>query len=136
MRHRCKGSRLNRKANQLKALLRNLTTSFVLNGKMVTTEAKAKTFIPIFDRLVRNTRSLDAKNAIREVKTVLFGEAAQRKFIHEILPALEGRTSGFIRKTKVGFRDGDNAPVIHLSLVSLSSDASAQPVSEEVSAES
>lgn len=124
MRHRCKGSRLNRKENQLKALLRNLTTSFVLNGKMVTTEAKAKTFIPMFDRLVRNVRRTDAKGAIREMKTVLFGEVAQRKFLHEIIPSLEGRTSGFIQKVKVGFRAGDNAPVIHLSLVGLATQPS------------
>ncbi len=118
MRHRRKGSRLNRKENQLKALLRNLTTSFVLNGKMVTTEAKAKAFIPMFDRLVRNVRSMEPRNAIREMQTVLFGEIAQRKFMHEIVPSLAGRPSGFIRKVKVGFRAGDNAPVVHLSLVS------------------
>lgn len=134
MRHRRKGSRLNRKENQLKALLRNLTTSFVLNGKMVTTEAKAKAFIPMFDRLVRNVKAAEPRNAIREMQTILFGEVAQRKFLHEIVPALSDRTSGFIRKVKIGFRAGDNAPLVHLSLVSLGDTSSASstetPVAE------
>jgi len=54
MRHRQKGSRLGRTSNKLKALLRSLVTSFILNEKMVTTQAKAKALIPVFDRLVFN----------------------------------------------------------------------------------
>ena len=117
MRHRRKGSRLNRKPNQLKALLRNLVTSLVLNEKMVTTEAKAKTLIPIFDRLVIKARNPEKREAIRSIKKVLFGEASQRKFMEEIVPALEGRTSGFTTRTKIGFRDGDKAPVVQIAIV-------------------
>ena len=117
MRHRRKGSRLNRKSNQLKALLRNLVTSLVLNDSIVTTEAKVKTLIPVFDRLVLKGRKSERREAIRDVKKVLFGEAAQRKFIEEIVPALEGRTSGFTTRTKIGFRDGDNAPIYKISIL-------------------
>ncbi|HID92283.1 TPA: 50S ribosomal protein L17, partial [Candidatus Peregrinibacteria bacterium] len=87
MRHRRKGSRLNRKSNQLKALLRNLVTSLVLNDSIITTEAKVKTLIPVFDRLVLKGRKQEKREAIRDVKKVLFGEVAQRKFIEEIVPA-------------------------------------------------
>ncbi len=118
MRHRRKGSRLNRKPNQLKALLRNLVTSLVLNDTIVTTEAKVKTLIPVFDRLVLKGRKSEKREAIRDIKKVLFGEAAQRKFIEEIIPALEGRTSGFTTRTKIGFRDGDNAPIYRISILS------------------
>ena len=117
MRHRRKGSRLNRKSNQLKALLRNLVTSLVLNGSIVTTEAKVKTLIPVFDRLVIKGRKSEKREAIRDVKKVLFGEAAQRKFMEVIVPALEGRTSGFTTRTKIGFRDGDNAPIYKISIL-------------------
>ena len=117
MRHRRKGSRLNRKPNQLKALLRNLVTSLILNDKMVTTQAKAKTLIPIFDRLVKKARNPEKRQAIRDVKKVIFGEVAQRKFLEVIVPELEGRTSGFTTRTKIGFRDGDKAPVVQIAIL-------------------
>lgn len=117
MRHRRKGSRLNRKPNQLKALLRNLVTSLVLNDSIVTTEAKVKTLIPMFDRLVLKGRKSEQREAIREIKKILFGEKAQRKFIEVIIPGLKGRTSGFTTRTKIGFRDGDNAPIYKISIL-------------------
>jgi len=117
MRHRRKGSRLNRKPNQLKALLRNLVTSLILNDSMVTTQAKAKTLIPIFDRLVKKARNTEKREAIRDIKKIIFGEVAQRKFMDIIVPGLEGRTSGFTTRTKIGFRDGDNAPIYKISIL-------------------
>ncbi len=117
MRHRRKGSRLNRKPNQLKALLRNLVTSLILNDTMVTTQAKAKTLIPIFDRLVKKARNSEKREAIRDIKKIIFGEAAQRKFMDVIIPGLEGRTSGFTSRTKIGFRDGDKAPIVKISIL-------------------
>ena len=118
MRHRRKGVRLGRTSHKLKALLRSLVTSLILNEKMVTTQAKAKALVPLFDRLVVKTRKNSKMNAIRELKKVLFGENAQRKFMEEILPRLEGRPSGFTRAIKIGFRDGDNAPVVRIEILS------------------
>jgi len=118
MRHRQKGSRLGRTSNKLKALLRSLVTSFILNEKMVTTQAKAKALIPVFDRLVIKARKNSEMNAIRELKKVVYGEAAQKKFMKEILPKLEGRPSGFTRTIKIGYRAGDNAPAVRIEILS------------------
>lgn len=117
MRHRKKGSRLNRKSSQRKALLRNLVTSFILNERIVTTEAKAKELIKVFDPLVIKARNPIKREAIRAVKQVLFGETAQRKLIDEIIPQLEGRPSGFTTRKQIGFRNGDCAPVVSIALV-------------------
>lgn len=133
MRHRTKGSRLNRKSAPLKALLRNLVTSLVLNEKMITTESKAKALVPVFDRLVKKVRTNNAANAIREIKKVLFTEEAQRKFLSEIVPHLEGKQSGFTRQTKIGFRDGDNAPMVQIQIITPSTEfknTTETPVSE------
>jgi large subunit ribosomal protein L17 len=128
MRHRKKGSRLGRKSNQLKALLRSLVTSLILNDKMVTTQSKAKALVPLFDRLVVKARNNSEQNAIRELKKIIFGEQAQKKFLQEIVPSLEGRNSGFTKAIKIGFRNGDNAPVVRIEILSA---AKEEPVVEE-----
>lgn len=130
MRHRRKGSRLGRTSNKLKALLRSLVTSFILNEKMVTTQAKAKALIPVFDRLVIKARKNSEMNAIRELKKIVYGEAAQRKFMSEILPKLEGRPSGFTRTIKIGFRAGDNAPAVRIEILSNETPEEAPVVAE------
>lgn len=136
MRHRKKGSRLNRKSAPRKALLRNLVTSLVLNEKMVTTEAKAKELIKVFDPLVIKARNPEKREAIRDIKKVLFGEAAQRKLMDEILPQLEGRTSGFTTRKQIGFRNGDGAPVVQIALVTYKVDTSGVDSSEDTRSES
>ncbi len=118
MRHRRKGSRLGRTSHKLKALLRSLVTSLVLNEKMITTEAKARALVPLFDRLVIKSRNNTKMNAIREIKKVFYGEVAQRKFMEEIIPQLEGRSSGFTSALKIGFRNGDNAPIVRIQILS------------------
>jgi large subunit ribosomal protein L17 len=89
-----------------------------LNEKMVTTQAKAKAVIPVFDRLVIKARKNSEMNAIRELKKIVYGEAAQKKFMEEILPKLEGRPSGFTRTIKIGYRTGDNAPAVRIEILS------------------
>lgn len=132
MRHRRKGSRLNRKSNQLKALLRNLVTSLVLNGEMVTTVSKAKALIPVFDRLVITIRKKDEMNGIRAAQKILFGEVAQKKLVQEIVPALEGRPSGFCGLLKIGSRAGDNAPVVRIQILTKEVTEKKVKASEEV----
>ena len=117
MRHRRKGSRLNRKSNQLKALLRNLVTSLVLNGEMVTTISKAKALIPVFDRLVITIQKKDEMNGIRAAQKILFGTTAQKKMVQEIVPGLKARTSGFCSLLKIGTRAGDNASVVRIQIL-------------------
>ncbi len=134
MRHRRKGSRLGRTSHKLKALLRSLVTSLILNEKMVTTQSKAKALIPVFDRLVIKARKNSEMNAIRELKKIIYGEAAQRKFMQEIVPQLEGRPSGFTKTIKIGFRSGDNAPAVRIEILSNKKEESIDeqaPVSEE-----
>ena len=117
MRHRQKGSRLNRKSAQKKALLRNLVTSLILNEKMVTTEAKAKALVPVFDRLVVKCKNYDEMNAIRALQEVVFGAKAQKKMLLEIVPRLADRNSGFTSAIKIGSRNGDNAPVVQIEII-------------------
>lgn len=117
MKHRVKGFKFNLKSSQLKALMRNLLTSFVLEENIITTESKAKFIASSFDKLVSKGRTAEKREAIRKVKKILFGELSQRKFFDDIIPSLKDRLSGFTTRAQVGFRKGDAAPLFKVSLL-------------------
>lgn len=107
---------------------RTMLTNFVREGHMTTTAKKAKvikaeadsffaTLIGMFDRY---SDEKDVKReAIRYVKSTIFGEAEGKKVINEILPRLrqEGKKSGFVASYKLGYRMGDGAEKILLRLI-------------------
>ena len=107
---------MNRPADQRKALIRNLLTSIFLYGKVKTTEAKAKALSSEVEKLItRVKRQKEEFNAIRELNRVLFTETASRKALEYIKNT--PKTSGYSRRVKIGFRDGDGALLIHVELI-------------------
>lgn len=68
MRHKVKRHRLNRPADQRRALLRNLTTQVLKHGRVTTTEAKAKAVKSEVERMItlakRGTEDLSARRAV------------------------------------------------------------------------
>jgi large subunit ribosomal protein L17 len=115
MRHRVFGQKLGRDINSRKALLRNLSSSTLLSGHVVTTEAKAKFVRVYLEKLIRNTQ----KNSLvskRDAASVLSQKAFLR-LILEIAPGLEGRSGGYTRITKLNRRRGDDAPMAKIEIV-------------------
>ena len=115
-RHAYQGRKLSRERDQLQALLRGQITSLVLYEQTTTTLAKAKEVAPRFDRLV-TTASKDTLAARRALAAELTTEGAVKKLLTELLPAFEGRSSGFTRIVKLPNRRGDNAEMAAISLV-------------------
>lgn len=68
MRHKKKRHRLNRPADQRRALLRTLTTQVLKHGRITTTEAKAKAVKAEVERMItlakRGTDDLSARRAV------------------------------------------------------------------------
>lgn len=68
MRHQKKRHRLNRPADQRRALLRTLTTQVLKHGRVTTTEAKAKAVKAEVERMItlakRGTEDLSARRAV------------------------------------------------------------------------
>ncbi|MDF2379243.1 MAG: 50S ribosomal protein L17 [Candidatus Gracilibacteria bacterium] len=116
MRHRKNRGKLGRKADHRKALLRNLATSFALHGKLTTTVTKARALIAYYERLITLAKRADNMNAIRMIQRHLFTIEAQKAFIEQV-KGLDGKNSGYLRLTKLGYRDGD---VAHIAQVELS----------------
>ena len=93
---------------------------------MTTTPKRAKVLKAFTDSFFSTLLSFDAKydekgalrEAIRYVKSVVYGEAEGKKVIETLLPKYreEKRTSGFTTSYKLGFRVGDAAAKTMLKL--------------------
>lgn len=97
-------------------MLRNLVTSLLENGKIVTTEAKAKEVRSLAEKMI----TLGKKNTLHTKRQAL-GFITKRevvvKLFDEIAPKYAERNGGYTRIIKAGPRRGDAAPMAILELV-------------------
>lgn len=105
-----KQRKLGRNSGARRALLRNLVTSLVLQGRIETTEAKAKTIKPLADKMVTLGKRGDL-HARRQAATYLMQPNAVQKLFDEVAPKYADRNGGYTRILKTGVRRGDAAPM-------------------------
>ncbi|MBM7616756.1 large subunit ribosomal protein L17 [Weissella uvarum] len=123
--------KLGRTSSQRKAMLRDLTTSLLINGRIETTEARAKEVRRTADKMITlgkrgdlNSRRKAAaylRNVVADVQTteddkVKIQDAVQYLF-DNVAPRFEGRAGGYTRILKLDQRRGDAAPMVILELV-------------------
>ena len=116
--------KLGRTADHRKAMLRNMATSLILNGKIETTEMKAKELRSVVDGLItlgkrgdlhaRRQAAAYIRNVVADEKT---GETVLKKLFDEVAPKYADRNGGYTRVIKTGRRRGDNAPMAIIGLV-------------------
>lgn len=117
MRHRVKKVKLGSDHDHRRALLRNLAMSVLIHEKIKTTSAKARAVQPFVERLITLAKKKDKMNGIREIEKLLQHEEASKKIFDVLLERYKNLNSGYTRITKLGYRNGDNAPVVQLELV-------------------
>jgi len=135
MRHLKSGRKLGRNSTHRKAMFRNMVTSLMVHGRIRTTEAKAKELRGIADRVITlgktmplssleelNGEALDqakAKrlHAIRRARRVINDRDALNLVFGEYAERFKDRPGGYTRIYKLGFRNGDNAPMALIELV-------------------
>ena len=117
MRHRVKKIKLGSDKDHRTALIRNLAMSVIIYESIKTTAAKAKAVQPFIERLITIAKRKEKREAIRELERILQHENSSRKIIEVLIEKYKDRTSGYTRITKLGYRNGDNAPVVQLELV-------------------
>ena len=115
MKHRVFGRKLSRDINARKALLANLATAVLENGKLTTTVAKAKFARPYVEKLISSAKR-DRLFANRKLASVL-SPAAFRRLVDEIAPGFGKRNGGYLRIIKQVSRRGDNAAMAKLELL-------------------
>ena len=116
MRHRKSGRHLSRNSADRRALYRNQTTDFLRNGKMVTTEAKAKEVRRFAEKLITLGKA-GSLHTRRQALTFIFDENVVRDVFDTIAPKYKDRSGGYTRITRLGQRKGDSAPLVQLELV-------------------
>lgn len=108
--------KLGRPTDQRRAMLRNLTTSLLENGKIETTVTRAKEVQKLADKMV----TLGKANTLH-TKRQAFGFVTKRdvvsKLFDEIAPKYSERNGGYTRVIKIGPRRGDAAEMAVLELV-------------------
>jgi large subunit ribosomal protein L17 len=111
-----KGARLGGSPAHQRLILANLATSLFQHGKITTTEAKAKRLRPYAERLITKAKRGDLHNR-REIQKVIRDRETVHRLMHEIGPFFADRNGGYTRITKTLPRQGDNAPMAVIELV-------------------
>ena len=116
MRHRNAGRKLSRNTSHRRALLRNLVTSFLEHGRLMTTLPKAKEVRPLAEKMITLGKQ-DSLHARRLVQSYLLKEAIAKKVFTTIAPKFADRKGGYSRIIKIGNRKGDGADVAIIELL-------------------
>ena len=115
MRHGSKVKKFGRVKSQRKALLKSLVSSFVLHGKITSSEVKIKALRPLVEKMITKARKDDL--GVKKYLASRTNKEAMRKLISEIGPKFSQRSGGYTRITKMPRRIGDGAKMAILSFV-------------------
>ena len=110
MRKNVFGRRFKRDTNERKALLRALMSSLVLDEKIKTTEAKAKSIKAGIDKLV--TLAKNKEEDARRFLSEHLNQKAIDKMINVIAPQFKDRPGGYTRIIRMGNRISDSASMV------------------------
>ena len=112
-----KGPRLGASASHQRKILANLSSQLIFNRSLKTTEAKAKTLQPYFEKLVTKAKSGTIHDR-RVVSRKIIDRDAVYELFDVIAPELDPeRNGGYTRITRIGNRKGDNAPMCVIEIV-------------------
>jgi len=116
MRHRKKGTILDRKKAPREALLRNLAASVILHEKVKTTEAKAKAVRPLVEKAITRGKK-PTLAARRNLMKFFYTEHPVKKILEVLGPRYASRPGGYTRIVKIGHRKNDGADMVQIELV-------------------
>ena len=115
MRHRVAGRKLSRHTQHRELMFRNMLVSLLQHERIKTTLAKGKELRSWADRIISLGKQ-GTLHARRRAFALLRNEGIVKKLFDEIAPRVKDREGGYTRVYKLGWRQGDGAP---LSLVEL-----------------
>ena len=116
MRHKVGGFKLKREVDSRVALLRNLTTSVILEERVITTVPKAKAVRPLVEKMVTLAKT-DTLHSRRQAAAFLRTPASVKKLFDTLGTRFGQRNGGYTRITRLGPRKGDGAEQAMLELV-------------------
>ena len=108
--------KLGRNTAHRKAMLRNLVTDLLREGRISTTDTRAKEARRMAEKMITLGKRGDL-HARRQALAYIYDETVVTKLFEEIAPKYEDRNGGYTRILKLGPRRGDDAEVVFLELV-------------------
>jgi large subunit ribosomal protein L17 len=116
MRHGNGYRKLNRTSSHREAMFRNMAVSLLRHEAIKTTLPKAKELRRVVEPLITLGKTANLAN-----RRLAFDRLRDReivgKLFDEIGPRYQARPGGYLRILKMGFRDGDNAPMAFVELL-------------------
>ena len=116
MRHRVAGYKLKRPVDSRNALLRNLTTSVIIEERVITTVPKAKAVRPLVEKMITLAKT-DTLHTRRQAAAFLRTPDSVKKLFDTLGTRFGQRNGGYTRITRLGPRKGDGAEQAMIELV-------------------
>jgi large subunit ribosomal protein L17 len=116
MRHRNAGFKLGRNTSHRRALLRNLTTSVIVEDRVETTVAKAKAVRPHVEKMITLGKKGDLSSRRKALSFLMTDKAVTRLF-ETVAPRYSDRQGGYLRIIRTGFQKGDGAEKVFIELL-------------------
>jgi large subunit ribosomal protein L17 len=111
-----KGPRLGSGPAHQRLLLSGLASSLIREGKIKTTEARAKAVRPVVEKLITKAKKGDLASRRLVLKTIQDRDIVHKLF-SEVGPQFADRNGGYTRIVKLGYRKGDAAPMALIELI-------------------
>lgn len=108
--------KLGKNSTQRKALLRQLATDLLNNGRLETTFCRAKEVQPVAEKLITLAKKGGLAN-YRRALAYMTKEDVAKKLFDEIGSKYADRNGGYTRVTRTGARRGDAAETAVIELV-------------------
>ena len=118
MRHYKKGRKLGTDKSHTKAMKRSLVSSLLLNDRIKTIESRAKEIRPDVDKIITWAK----KGDLHSRRLAIAALGGNKDLVREVFEKVEqgmfqDRQGGYTRIMKLGYRKGDNAPMVIMELV-------------------
>ena len=108
-------------------LKRNLLTSVLLYETVRTTKKRAAVVAPQVDKLINYAKTHEPQVAIRYLNRTVTDKNASKKVMEVFTKRFAKVSSGLTRTKALGFREGDGAELVELSLVEGEAVKAAEP---------
>ncbi len=108
--------KLGRASDHRDAMLRNMVTSLLENGKMTTTVTRAKEVRAMAEKMITLAK-VDSLHNKRQAMAYITKEDVVKKLFDEIAPKYKDVNGGYCRLIKTEARRGDAAEMCILELV-------------------
>ena len=116
MRHRKSSKNTAPTLGEHKSIMLNLMRALFVKGKVETTEQRGRQLKSASEKMITSAKA-DSLHARREALKVLRDPDVVKVLFENVTPAFAERKGGYTRMVKTGFRRGDNASMVIVSLV-------------------